>query len=123
MFNIRRGVVAKTISKRSTFGGPLDNSMKMQKLPTWRQMHMDTSPEIEAIQFKFYRETPGWRKIEMMSSLTETVRSLNLQRLRELHPQASAEELKLLLLEHLYGAEIAAEVREALANDDAKNAD
>ena len=92
--------------------------MKLQKLPTWRQMHMDTSPEIEAIQFKLYRETPGWRKIAMMSSLTETVRSLSLHRLRELHPQASEKELKLLLLEHLYGAEIAGEVREALTNDD-----
>jgi hypothetical protein len=32
------------------------------RLPTWREMNLDTTPEAEAILFKLWRETPAWRK-------------------------------------------------------------
>jgi hypothetical protein len=89
--------------------------MKMRRLPTWREMHMDTSPAIEAMQFQFYREAPAWRKIALMSSLSNTVRFLALQGLRKRHPQATAHELDLLLLERFHGPLIARQFQEALA--------
>lgn len=86
------------------------NSMKMQKLPTWRQMHMDTSPEIEAIQFKFYRETPVWRKFEIAAQLHEMSRTLALSGLRRRHPNATDTELRYYLAEKLLGPELARQV-------------
>jgi hypothetical protein len=43
----------------------------MKRLPTWREMHMDTTPEVEAIQFAFYRTAPTWKKLEMMTDLSD----------------------------------------------------
>lgn len=90
--------------------------MTSRRLPTWREMHMDTSPEIEAIQFEFYREAPAWRKIEMMSSLSNSVRQLTIQGIRRRHPEATAQEIDFLLLEHFHGLEIAKQVRATLAH-------
>lgn len=39
-------------------------------LPTWRQMNRDTSPEAEAILVRLWRETPAWRKWELMEDLS-----------------------------------------------------
>ncbi|MBI3957225.1 MAG: hypothetical protein HY328_00345 [Chloroflexi bacterium] len=83
----------------------------MKRLPTWREMHMDTTPEAEAIQFAFYRSAPGWRKLAMMSSLNRSVRTLAMSGLRSRHPNASLEELRYLLAELLYGTEIAEKIR------------
>jgi hypothetical protein len=35
-----------------------------RRLPTWREMNMDTSPEAEAVLFKLWREAPAWRKLD-----------------------------------------------------------
>ena len=35
----------------------------MKQLPTWREMHRDTTPEVEAIQFAFYRSAPDVEEI------------------------------------------------------------
>jgi hypothetical protein len=40
-----------------------------RRLPTWREMNRDTSPEAEEVLFKLLRETPGWRKWEMMEDM------------------------------------------------------
>jgi len=79
----------------------------MKRLPTWREMHMDTTPEVEAIQFAFYRSAPAWKKLEMMSDLNRSARMLAMSGLRKRHPNASPDELRYLLAELLYGAEIA----------------
>lgn len=79
----------------------------MKRLPTWREMHMDTPPEVEAIQFAFYRTAPTWKKLEIMSDLNRSMRTLAMSGLRKRHPQAGPEELRYLLAELLYGAEIA----------------
>lgn len=79
----------------------------MKRLPTWREMHMDTTPEAEAIQFAFYRSAPAWKKMQIMSDLNRSMRTLAMSGLRKRHPNASADELHYLLAELLYGAEIA----------------
>lgn len=79
----------------------------MKRLPTWREMHMDTTPEVEAIQFAFYRSAPTWKKLGMMSDLNRSMRTLAMSGLRKRHPNATPEELRYRLAELLYGSEIA----------------
>ncbi len=66
----------------------------LASLPTWRRMNADTTPEVEAVLFALWRETPGWRKWEMMEALNRSARELALAGLRSRHPQASADELR-----------------------------
>lgn len=81
--------------------------MKMKRLPTWREMHMDTTPEVEEILFAFYRTAPTWKKMQIMSDLNRSVRTLAMSGLRKRHPNATPGELRYRLAELLYGAEIA----------------
>ncbi len=83
----------------------------MRTLPTWRQMNMDTSPEIEQLQFTLLRKAPPWRKMEMLSGMEASARDLMFIRLSETHPQASKDELRYLLADLLYGKEMGAYIR------------
>ncbi|MCI0580172.1 MAG: hypothetical protein L0332_17980 [Chloroflexi bacterium] len=80
------------------------------RLPTWREMNWDTSPEAEAVLFKLWRETPAWRKLEMMEGLNRTARQLALAGLRRRYPDASPEELRRRLADLVLGSELAAQV-------------
>lgn len=79
----------------------------MKRLPTWREMHMDTTPEAEAIQFAFYRSAPTWKKLEIASQLNQMARTLALSGLQERWPDATAEELQRYLADMLVGPELA----------------
>jgi len=81
----------------------------MNKLPSWREMNADTTPEAEAVLFKLWRDTPGWRKLEMMENLNRTARQLALAGLKHRHPTAPEEELKRRLAALLLGEELAAQ--------------
>lgn len=80
------------------------------RLPTWRQMNRDTTPEAEAVLVRLWRETPGWRKWEMMEELNRAARELALAGLRRRYPDASPEELRRRLADLLLGPELAAQV-------------
>lgn len=80
------------------------------RLPTWREMNWDTSPEAEAVLFKLWRETPAWRKLEMMESLNQGARQLALVGLRQRFPDASPEELRRRLASILLGDDLASRV-------------
>jgi hypothetical protein len=84
--------------------------MKLHRLPTWREMHMDTSPEIEAMQFAFYREAPAWRKLQMVTHLNRMAQTMALSGLRRRHPEATNEELRRYLADIGLGPELAAQV-------------
>ena len=79
-------------------------------LPTWRQMNWDTTPEAEAVLFKLWRETPAWRKLEVMEGLNRTARQLALAGLRQRFPKASPQELRRRLAAILLGEEMACRV-------------
>jgi hypothetical protein len=79
-------------------------------LPTWRQMNWDTTPEAEAVLFKLWRETPAWRKLEVMEGLNRTARQLALAGLRQRFPKASPQELHRRLAAILLGEEVASRV-------------
>jgi hypothetical protein len=80
------------------------------RLPTWREMNWDTSPEAEAVLFNLWRETPGWRKLEMMDNLNQTARQLALMGLRQRFPEASSTELQRRLATILLGEALAERV-------------
>ncbi|MBX3052115.1 MAG: hypothetical protein KF753_11605 [Caldilineaceae bacterium] len=71
----------------------------MKRLPTWREMHRDTTPEVEAIQFAFYRSAPTRKRLEMMSDLNPSMQILAMSGLRKRHPQTGPDELRYLLAE------------------------
>ena len=80
------------------------------RLPTWREMTLDTTPEAEAVLFRLLRETPAWRKWELMEDLNRMARALALAGLRRRYPDAGPEELRRRLADLLLGPELAAEV-------------
>ena len=79
-----------------------------QRLPTWREMNRDTSPEAEAVLVRLWRETPAWRKWELMEDLNRTARLLALAGLRRRYPDDSPEQLRRRLADLLLGPELAA---------------
>jgi len=82
----------------------------LSQLPTWRQMNRDTSPEAEVVLVRLWRETPAWRKWELMEDLNRAGRLLALAGLRRRYPEAEPEELRRRLADLLLGPELAAEV-------------
>ena len=81
-----------------------------RRLPSWREMNWDTTPETEAILFKLWREAPAWRKLEMMAGLNRTARQFALIGLRQRFPDASPQELHRRLATMLLGEELATRV-------------
>ncbi len=84
--------------------------MNVCRLPTWREMHMDTTPVAEAVQFKLYREAPVWKKWKAVCSLNETARTLAMSGLRRRYPTATPERLRHWLADMMLGPELAARI-------------
>ena len=73
-------------------------------------MNRDTTPEAKAVLVRLWRETPAWRKWELMGDLNRTARLLALDGLRRRYPEATPKELRRRLANLLLGPELAAEV-------------
>lgn len=67
----------------------------------------DTDPKIERILDEMWRNTPGWRKIELVGMLNQTVRELALAGIRIRYPKASEPEVQRRLADIILGAELA----------------
>lgn len=98
------------MSYESVLPETIQKSALKPRLPTWREMNWDTSPEAEAVLFKLWRETPAWRKLEMMENLNQGARELALIGLRKRFPEASPEELQRRLASILLGDDLACRV-------------
>jgi hypothetical protein len=98
------------MSQESVLPETIQKSTRKSRLPTWREMNWDTSPEAEAVLFKLWRETPAWRKLEMMENLNQGARQLALVGLRKRFPDASPEELQRRLASILLGDALASRV-------------
>lgn len=70
----------------------------------------DTHPKMEALQIELIRYMPSWKKMTMVDSLNETVKSLALNGIRQRHPEATPEQLRRMLAEMMLGAELARKV-------------
>lgn len=73
-------------------------------------MFSDTTPEADAVLLQLLRQAPVWRKLQLMTGLTDMARMLTLSNLRQQYPGASEEALQRLLADHLLGVELAAVV-------------
>ncbi|HRQ42383.1 MAG TPA: hypothetical protein PLD25_31085 [Chloroflexota bacterium] len=85
-------------------------SQDVPQLPTWREMNWDTSPEMDAVLFKLWRETPAWRKLELMEGLNRAARQLALMGIRQRFPDALPEEQQRRLASIRLGTELAERV-------------
>jgi hypothetical protein len=80
------------------------------RLPTWREMNRDTTPEAEAFLFAYWREAPAWEKWQRMVELNHSARLLAVAGLRSRYPDASEAEIRRRLADLLLGPELAARV-------------
>lgn len=70
----------------------------------------DTHPTIEALQMDKIRRTPPWKKMAVVDSLNETIRTLAISGIQQRHPTATPEQVRRMLSEMLLGAELAEKV-------------
>ena len=84
-------------------------------------MVSDTHTRIEILQLELLRQTPPWRKAQMLGQMYQTVKQLALCGLRERHPNATEAELRRRLADLMLGPELAKQVYGPLqvAGDDA----
>ena len=82
----------------------------VSRLPSWREMNSDTTPEAEAFLLAYWRQAPAWEKWQRMLELNRSARMLALTGLRRRHPDASDEEIRRRLADLLLGPELAARV-------------
>ena len=67
----------------------------------------DTSPEAEVMLLEMMRQTPPWRKMELISQMHAMARNLALAGLRHRHPDASEVELRRRLADLMLGEDLA----------------
>jgi hypothetical protein len=70
----------------------------------------DTNPKAEAVLIRLLRETPSWRKLEMVDQLNQSVKLLALGGLRQRYPHDNEEQLRRRLADLLLGEEMAMKV-------------
>lgn len=70
-------------------------------------MLTDTTPEADELILQLLRQTPIWRKLQMMTQLNDMTRVLALGSLRQQFPQAADDDLQRLLADRLLGVDLA----------------
>lgn len=70
----------------------------------------DTHPAMEALQIRLIRQMPAWKKIAIVDSLNEAVKTLAISGIKERHPNATPEQVRYHLAELSLGAELARKV-------------
>lgn len=78
----------------------------------------DVHPDVLRLQIDLLRETPVWRKLEMVGELNKTMHILMMAGLRNRHPDASPEELRRRMADLLLGPELAEKVYGPLITSD-----
>ncbi len=76
--------------------------------PTWHELQADTAPWAERLQFKFFREAPSWRKVQVAGDLTRGAIQLKRLELERQYPQDSPAQIRRRLADFLLGPELAA---------------
>lgn len=74
----------------------------------------DTSPEAHEVQLECIRRMPAVRRVELMRQLSDRNRELAFAAIRRLHPDYDEDQVRLRLIEVIYGESLASEVRAAL---------
>lgn len=69
--------------------------------------NMDTQPEIERLQITRLRQMHPWRKMMLLSEMTQAVRVLAMAGLRHRYPEDSPEQQRRRLADLILGDELA----------------
>ena len=88
----------------------------MDYTSSMNSFYSDTHPKMEALQINLLRETPPWRKMEMLAELNRAARELALAGLRQRYPEADETALLRYLGNILLGSDIAGRVCAELEN-------
>jgi len=75
----------------------------------YRTQSPDTSREAEEFQFEGYRKMESWQKLAIIDDLNKMVEGLARVGIRERHPDATEEEVRLRLAALRYGREFTIE--------------
>lgn len=70
----------------------------------------DTDPKMEALQIEFIRRMAPWKKVAIVDSLNEMVKTLAITGIKQRHPNATPEQIHRMLAGLMLGAELAAKV-------------
>jgi hypothetical protein len=70
----------------------------------------DTRPEAEAVLIRLLRESPPWRKVEMVGQINAAVKTMMLSGLKERYPKDPPEIIQRRLADLLLGTELALKV-------------
>lgn len=76
-----------------------------------RTQSEDTNPEMERVQIELIRKASPAKIFGLVRSMSQTMMQASRENIRKLHPDASKEELSLILVELYYGKEVANLVR------------
>src|SRR5262245_23400154 len=85
--------------------------------PRMASLSPDTSPSADARYHELLRRMPPERRLEAAMRLSAAVRELALASIRQRHPQADAEELRVRLTVRLYGRACAERLFHAVPDD------
>ncbi len=80
------------------------------------RLSSDTTAEVEEVFFELLRKKSPAQKLQMVSQMNATVRTLALSGLRERYPDELDSQLNIRLVEMLYGAAAAQEIAARLKN-------
>lgn len=75
-----------------------------------KPLSRDTSPEAHRVLVRLWRETPPWRKLEIMCELNAAVKLLAREGLVLRFPDASPQEIDRRLADLMLGPQLAARV-------------
>jgi hypothetical protein len=81
-------------------------------------LSLDTQSAIEQRQIERLREMPPWRKLALMSDMSQTVRTLALAGLRQRFPDDSPPQRRRRLADLILGPELAARAYGPLSEDE-----
>lgn len=79
-----------------------------------RTQSSDTTPEAERVQIELIRKAPSTKLFGLVRSLSQSMIQASRDTIRQLHPEASKEELDILFVELYYGQELANHMRTML---------
>ncbi|MBA2287968.1 MAG: hypothetical protein H0W02_21035 [Ktedonobacteraceae bacterium] len=80
-----------------------------------RTQSADTSPEMERVQIELLRQAPLTKRFAMIEAWSQFIIEAAKQGIRREHPQASEQEVALILVARQYGQPMADKVRAYLA--------
>jgi hypothetical protein len=76
-----------------------------------RTQSEDTNPEMERVQIELIRKASPAKLFGLVRSMSQSMIQASRENIRQLHPDASKEELTLIFVELYYGKELANLVR------------